>query len=95
MAQLGFRAFAPKSVRCVGVATDVEPTVYEGALEDGDLYLLATDGLTGMVEDKNLLKILVARKSPGPMVDALLWDANRAGGVDNITAVVVQIATAR
>ena len=48
-----------------------------------------------MVEDKNLLKILTARKSPGPMVDALLWDANRAGGVDNITAVVVQIATAR
>jgi hypothetical protein len=29
------------------------------------------------------------------MVDALLWDANRAGGVDNITAVIIQIATAR
>ena len=81
--------------RCVGVATDVEPTIYEGELADGDLYLLATDGLTGMVEDNGLLKILTARKSPGPMVDALLWDANRAGGVDNITAVVVQIATAR
>ena len=79
----------------MGVATDVEPTIYEGELEDGDLYLLATDGLTGMVEDPGLLKILTARKSPGPMVDALLWDANRAGGVDNITAVIIQIATAR
>ena len=93
--QARYHPFSTVITRCVGVATDVEPTVYEGELADGDLYLLATDGLTGMVEDKGLLKILTARKSPGPMVDALLWDANRAGGVDNITAVVVQIATAR
>ncbi len=93
--QARYHPFSNVITRCVGVATDVEPTIYEGELADGDLYLLATDGLTGMVEDKNLLKILTARKSPGPMIDALLWDANRAGGVDNITAVVVQIATAR
>ena len=93
--QARYHPFSNVITRCVGVATDVEPTIYEGDLVDGDLYLLATDDLTGMVEDKNLLKILTARKSPGPMVDALLWDANRAGGVDNITAVIVQIATAR
>ena len=93
--QARYHPFSNVITRCVGVATDVQPTIYEGELVDGDLYLLATDGLTGMVEDKNLLKILTARKSPGPMVDALLWDANRAGGVDNITAVIVQIATAR
>jgi PPM family protein phosphatase len=93
--QARYHPFSNVITRCVGVATDVEPTIYEGDVLDGDLYLLATDGLTGMVEDKNLLKILTARKSPGPMVDALLWDANRAGGVDNITAVVVHIATSR
>jgi len=93
--QARYHPFSNVITRCVGVATDVEPTIYEGDLVDGDLYLLASDGLTGMVEDKGLLKILTARKSPGPMVDALLWDANRAGGVDNITAVIIQIATAR
>ncbi len=93
--QARYHPFSNVITRCVGVANDVEPTIYEGELQDGDLYLLATDGLTGMVEDQGLHKILTARKSPGPMVDALLWDANRAGGVDNITAVIIQIATAR
>jgi protein phosphatase len=93
--QARYHPFSNVITRCVGVATEVEPTMYEGELQDGDLYLLATDGLTGMVEDQGLHKILTARKSPGPMVDALLWDANRAGGVDNITAVIIQIATAR
>jgi PPM family protein phosphatase len=93
--QARYHPFSNVITRCVGVATDVEPTIYEGELQDGDLYMLATDGLTGMVDDAGLLKILTARKSPGPMVDALLWDANRAGGVDNITAVVVQISIAR
>jgi len=93
--QARYHPFSNVITRCVGVASDVEPTIYEGELQDGDLYLLASDGLTGMVEDKGLQKILKDRKSPGPMVDALLWDANRAGGVDNITAVIIQIATAR
>jgi PPM family protein phosphatase len=92
--QARYHPYSNVITRCVGVAQDVEPALYTGELANGDLFLLASDGLTGMVEDPDLLRILSNKKSPGPMVDALIWEANRNGGVDNITAVVVQILSA-
>ena len=46
-----------------------KPDVLHGDLRAGDLYLLASDGLTGMVEDAHLQKILETRGTPGRMVD--------------------------
>jgi PPM family protein phosphatase len=89
--QARYHPYSNVITRCVGVAQDVEPAIYGGELVDGDLFMLASDGLTGMVEDPDLQRILTTKRSPGPMVDALIWEANRNGGVDNITAVVVQI----
>jgi len=37
--------------RCVGANSDVMPDVYLGTVKPGDLFLLASDGLTGMLED--------------------------------------------
>ncbi|PYP31766.1 MAG: hypothetical protein DMD49_07440 [Gemmatimonadetes bacterium] len=56
-----------------------------------DLFLLASDGLTGMVEDPDLVQVLKSGRTPQEQVDALISEANRHGGLDNITAVVVRI----
>jgi len=77
--------------RCVGANNDVMPDVYAGAVKAGDLLLLASDGLTGMLEDYQLAEILRADQQPQALVDHLIAEANRHGGLDNITAVLVRI----
>ncbi len=77
--------------RCVGANEDVVPDIYFGALEAGDVVLLASDGLTGMLEDDQLAKILTSEGGPEEWVHRMIADANRRGGLDNITAVVIRI----
>ena len=57
----------------------------------GDVFLLASDGLTGMVEDDALGAILRTPGSPEKWVDRMVAEANRRGGLDNITAVIVRV----
>jgi len=77
--------------RCVGANADVMPDVYVGSVREGDLFLLASDGLTGMLEDPQLAEIMKSAREPQEQVDALIDDANRHGGLDNITAIMVRI----
>jgi len=77
--------------RCIGIGFDVEPDIIDGDVRLGDVFLLASDGLTGMVEDWRLLQLLSSRAAPSRMVDALIAEANARGGIDNITAVVIRI----
>ena len=77
--------------RCIGLGFDVEPDIIDGDVRLGDVFLLASDGLTGMVEDWRLLQLLSSRTTPARMVDALIAEANARGGIDNITAVVIRI----
>lgn len=77
--------------RCVGANGDVEPDLYFGSLRPGDVVLLASDGLTGMLDDDQLLRILQTEGGPDSWVDRLISEANRRGGLDNITAIVIRI----
>ena len=77
--------------RCVGASMDVVPDIYFGTLETGDVLLLASDGLTGMLEDEQLTRILSADGGPQHWVDRMVTEANRRGGLDNITAIVIRI----
>ncbi len=78
--------------RCVGANSEVAPDVYAGTLRTDDIYLLASDGLTGMLEDHDLLNIMNSHaKSPARMVDTLIAEANHRGGLDNITAIIIRI----
>jgi serine/threonine protein phosphatase PrpC len=78
--------------RCVGANSDVTPDVYVGSVKPKDLFLLASDGLTGMLEDPELFEILSQDgMMPQDLVDRLIDDANRHGGLDNITAILVRI----
>ena len=77
--------------RCVGASGDVVPDIYFGSLEQGDIILLASDGLTGMLEDAQLTRILTSEGGPQHWVDRMISEANRRGGLDNITAIVIRI----
>lgn len=77
--------------RCVGAGSEVVPDLYFGGLRSGDVLLLASDGLTGMLEDEQLRRILSSDGGPQAWVDRLIAEANRRGGLDNITAIVVRI----
>jgi PPM family protein phosphatase len=76
--------------RALGADLD-EPEIYSGTFLPGDVVLLCTDGLTGMLGDRILRRVLV-RPDPLPELLATLIDgANRRGGRDNITAVIIRM----
>ncbi len=92
--QARFHPYSNVITRCVGASREVEPDTYNGVVQAGDVFLVASDGLTGMVDDARLQTLLTSRASPGRLVDALINEANGRGGLDNITAVVVQVLSA-
>ncbi|MBS4008295.1 MAG: Stp1/IreP family PP2C-type Ser/Thr phosphatase [Clostridium sp.] len=58
-------------------------------LQAGDLILLCTDGLYGLVDDEELLRETQASDSPENILERLVELANERGGIDNITAILV------
>lgn len=92
--QARYHPYSNVITRCVGASENVEPDLYAGDARPGDVFLVASDGLTGMVDDRRLQQILLARSGPGRIVDALIAEANGRGGLDNITAIVIQVVGA-
>lgn len=89
--QARYHPYSNVITRCVGANSSVEADVLVGEICNGDLFLVASDGLTGMLEDAQLKRLIENRQTPGRMVDAMITEANRRGGLDNITAIVVQV----
>ncbi|HTP27006.1 MAG TPA: Stp1/IreP family PP2C-type Ser/Thr phosphatase [Anaeromyxobacteraceae bacterium] len=78
--------------RALGMRDQVDVDVSRVPLETGDAVLLCCDGLTGMLPDQMLARILRATRGDlSRSVDALIQAANEAGGVDNVTCVVAQV----
>lgn len=78
--------------RALGVDGDVQVDEDVITMQDGDRLLLCTDGLTGMVSDEQIVSVLEEVKDPQEAVDHLARAANRAGGIDNITAVIIDFS---
>lgn len=74
--------------RALGVEESVNPEFNINDLEQGDMLLLCTDGLSNYVESETIVQILKSETDPTGKLIAL---ANENGGGDNITAVVVKI----
>jgi PPM family protein phosphatase len=89
--QARFHPYSNVITRCVGASPEVEPDVYAGECRVGDVFLVASDGLTGMVDDRRLQALLLSRAEPDRKVSALIAEANGRGGLDNITAIVVHV----
>ncbi len=77
--------------RSVGFQNDVEIDLLVRDLEAGDRFLLCSDGLTNLVEDTDLHKI-VAKNPPKEACKKLIDLANKRGGDDNITVVITGIS---
>ncbi len=79
-------------IRVLGREPDVEVDVTEVPVQPGDYLLLCSDGLTRMVADPIVADAIVKLREPQRICDALVDAANRNGGTDNITVVVVEVA---
>jgi serine/threonine protein phosphatase PrpC len=78
-------------VRALGLADQVHVDVIADAFQVGDVFLLCSDGLSGMLDDRVLLEIITARDSLDTSCNELIKAANDAGGNDNITAILIRI----
>ena len=86
------RTHAQRNVitRCLGTQSDVEIDLFSEMLEEGDSLVLCTDGLSGLISDDDLRRI-VSQFVPQESVYHLVERANENGGPDNITAIVIHV----
>lgn len=75
----------------VGVSKKIHPTVIKDIkVEEGDIFLLCTDGLSNMVSDRDILDVCLTNL-PKDAVEKLIKKANHNGGLDNISVQVINI----
>jgi protein phosphatase len=79
--------------RVIGDQSRVEADVFEQQLDYGEALLLCSDGLSGTVPEERIWQIWRTATSPQEACDRLVEAANQAGGDDNITVVIAQVAT--
>jgi serine/threonine protein phosphatase PrpC len=78
-------------IRALGASEEVEVDFQEHELQDGDVLLFCTDGLTGMVPESEIADILLHEHDAQNAADQLVADANERGGEDNVTIIVVRV----
>ena len=77
--------------RALGGALSVNPDATEVESQPGDLYLLCSDGLTGMVPEDEILRVVTENENDLEKACKTLIDtANERGGLDNVTAILVK-----
>jgi len=86
------RNFPHKNVitRALGMRETVQVDIRGHQIEDGDTYVLCSDGLSGMVTDPQIGEIVTKASTLERSVAELVDSANRAGGTDNITTLLLQ-----
>jgi len=77
-------------LRALGAESEVEVSVSEEMLVEGDTFVLCSDGLTRELSDSQIAAILEANEDAQKAADRLVDLANQAGGGDNITAMVMR-----
>ena len=78
-------------LRVLGGGPEVDVDLREVPVRPGDYLLLCSDGLTRMVPESTLADAIVRWRAPQRICDHLIEIANRNGGADNITVVVVEV----
>jgi protein phosphatase len=78
--------------RAVGVWPLVPIDLLLAKPEADDVYLLCSDGLSKMVKNDEIAKVLAAESKPAAAVEKLIERANANGGLDNITAILVRVS---
>jgi len=77
--------------RALGSRSDVLVDLASLEVQPGDVFLLCSDGLNTMLSDEQIQAILTAhRRDPQAACQALVQEANRHGGEDNVTVIVAR-----
>lgn len=77
--------------RAVGIKEELTIDLLQGKTQPADLFLLCSDGLTDMINDDQIHDILCANTDIHRKTESLIESAKDAGGLDNITVVLVAI----
>lgn len=85
--------YDPKALTCaLGFSFDSKVDFYKKKAKPGELFLLATDGLTDLVDQNDIHKILSRHDTDfDDLSEQLVAEANRCGGRDNITVVLGKV----
>lgn len=88
------RTFPYRNVimRALGLKERADIEFFRRRAEEGDLYLLCTDGLTDMIEDRLIADIMMSAGSLEERCQRLVDAAMEAGGLDNITVLLAEYA---
>jgi protein phosphatase len=79
-------------IRVVGSSEKLEVDLISSDARPGDIFLLCTDGLFGMVEDQQIAEILSYEMEPAVKATMLIDQANYGGGKDNISVALIEIS---
>ena len=74
-------------LKALGCSNLVKPDVFYKGFLKGDILLMCSDGLTNMLKESEIYSVLL--NNPDKPEVALINEANRMGGIDNITAIIV------
>lgn len=77
--------------KAIGTEPKVDPTVTAASVEEGDLYLMCSDGLSDLLVTDEIADILENSPTLEKAAESLVSTANELGGRDNITVVVIKI----
>lgn len=80
--------------RAIGAVDDFELEMTDGALDDGDIFVICSDGLTAHVDDLEILA-LVNNNPPQQACDLLVGLTLERGATDNVTTVIVRFDTSK
>jgi len=76
--------------RALGVRATTEPDLAEMTPQEGDVFVLCSDGLTGLVEDDEIAARIAGEDDLEAAAEGLVDAANGAGGDDNVTVLLVR-----
>lgn len=76
--------------RAIGAREKVEIDFFEYRLKKGDIILMCTDGLSNMIEDEEIFRIVKSSRDVVEAVERLVEKANDNGGSDNIGVIVAE-----
>jgi protein phosphatase len=80
--------------RAIGSAETVEPDIFTGSLEPGDIVLLTSDGLTRYADNRTIASVILSCSSLAEACQALIDVAKGQGAVDNVTCLLLQFLAA-
>ncbi|WP_026893907.1 Stp1/IreP family PP2C-type Ser/Thr phosphatase [Clostridiisalibacter paucivorans] len=77
--------------RALGTDYIIKPDIFKRDIENGDIIMLCTDGLTNMLKDEDISEILTKEENLDVACDTLINKANNVGGTDNTTVMLIKV----